>query len=213
VSDIPIFSTIFREAFDEHMNALNEVREESPRLEPIAAAMMETILHGGKILWCGNGGSAADSQHMAAELVGRFRKERAAIPSIALNTNTSILSAVGNDYGFEFIFSRQVEALGKPGDLLIGISTSGNSPNVIHAIKAAREKKMTTAALTGAGGGEMGRIAHHLFAVPCRNTARIQEMHIMVGHILCDWIELQWVNMQHLNWNWVTHKNTCIPGR
>lgn len=189
----PFFSTIFGEAFDEHLRALNEVRAEFKLLEPIAALMFETIRHGRKILWCGNGGSAADSQHLAAELVGRFRKERAAIPSIALNANTSILSAVGNDYGFEYIFSRQIEALGSPGDLLVGLSTSGNSPNVVNAIKAARLRDMMTVALTGAGGGKMGEVAHHIFAVPCRDTARIQEMHIMIGHILCDWMERNWV--------------------
>jgi D-sedoheptulose 7-phosphate isomerase len=193
VSGAPIFSRIFGDALHEHRRVLNEVQAKIQLLEPIATVMTDTIRDGGKILWCGNGGSAADSQHLAAELVGRFRKERAAIPSIALNANTSILTAVGNDYGFEYVFSRQVEALGSPGDLLVGISTSGNSSNVINAIEAARSRDMTTVALTGAGGGKMGEIAQHLFAVPSRDTARIQEMHIMIGHALCDWVELNWV--------------------
>jgi D-sedoheptulose 7-phosphate isomerase len=193
VSRLPTLSAIFGDAVDEHMQVLNKVRAEFQLLEPIAAAMTETVRSGGKILWCGNGGSAADSQHLAAELVGRFRQKRAAIPSIALNTNTSVLSAIGNDYGYEYVFSRQVEALGNPGDLLVGISTSGNSLNVIKAIEAARSRDLITVALTGAGGGNVGQIADHLFAVPSRETARIQEMHIMIGHILCDWVELNWV--------------------
>lgn len=189
----PNLSAIFRDALDEHLNVLNRLRGEFHRLEPIAAALTDAILSGRKILWCGNGGSAADSQHLAAELVGRFKQERAAIPSMALNVNTSILTAIGNDYGYEFVFSRQVEAMGNPGDLLVGISTSGNSLNVIKALDAARSKDMITVALTGEGGGKMGRIAHHLFAVPSRETPRIQEMQIMIGHILCDWIELNLV--------------------
>jgi D-sedoheptulose 7-phosphate isomerase len=193
VSNLPVLSAVFGDAVDEHIQVLNKVRAECRLLEQIAAAMTQTVRSGGKILWCGNGGSAADSQHLAAELVGRFRQERVAIPSIALNTNTSVLSAIGNDYGYEYVFSRQVEALGNRGDLLVGISTSGNSLNVIKAIEAARSKDVITVALTGAGGGKMGQIADHLFAVPSRDTARIQEMHIMIGHILCDWVELDWV--------------------
>lgn len=193
MSSQPNLSAIFRHALDEHVEVLNKTRSEFHRLEPIAAAMIETLRSGGKILWCGNGGSAADAQHLAAELVGRFKHERAAIPSIALNANTSILTAIGNDYGYDIVFSRQVEALGNPGDLLIGISTSGNSVNVVKALEAARSRHVTTVALTGIGGGKMGEVAHHLFAVPAKETARIQEMHIMLGHILCDWVELSWM--------------------
>lgn len=193
MSDLPNLSTIFSDALDEHATVLNKVREEFRSLEPIAEAMTAAIQSGGKILWCGNGGSAADAQHLAAELVGRFKKERRAIPSIALNANTSTLTAIGNDYGYGVVFSRQVEALGNPGDLLVGISTSGNSQNVVKAIEAARSRHVTTVALTGVGGGAMGKIADHLFAVPAKETARIQEMHIMIGHILCDWVELNWM--------------------
>ncbi|HWE84011.1 MAG TPA: D-sedoheptulose 7-phosphate isomerase [Terracidiphilus sp.] len=151
--------------------------------------MTETLHSGGKIFWCGNGGSAADSQHLCAELVGRFRCERRAIASIALTANTSVLTAVANDYGYEYVFSRQLESLGAPGDLLVGISTSGNSENVVTAMETARARGLVTVALTGEGGGRMAQFADHLLAVPSRDTARIQEMHILAGHLLCDWVE------------------------
>jgi D-sedoheptulose 7-phosphate isomerase len=151
---------------------------------------MATLRAGGKILWCGNGGSAADSQHLAAELVGRFRRDRRGLASIALTTDTSILTAIGNDHGYEAVFSRQIEALGLPGDLLVAISTSGNSPNVIAALHTARAQNLVTVAFTGAGGGKMTSLANHLFAVASKDTARVQEAHILAGHMLCDWIEL-----------------------
>jgi D-sedoheptulose 7-phosphate isomerase len=151
---------------------------------------------GGKILWCGNGGSAADSQHLAAEIVGRFRRERRGLPSVALTTDTSILTSVANDYGFESVFSRQVEALGVPGDLLVGLSTSGNSPNVVAALNAARAQGLGTVAFTGAGGAKLAPLADHLLAIASRDAARIQEAHILAGHMLCDWIELDWVQSQ-----------------
>lgn len=162
-------------------------------LESIARAMSSALRIGGKILWCGNGGSAADSQHMAAEIVGRFRRERHGLPSIAITTDTSILTAVANDYGYDAVFSRQVEALGNAGDLLVGISTSGNSKNVVCALTAARAKGLGTVAFTGSGGGQMATLVDHLFAVESRDTARIQEAHILAGHMLCDWIELDWL--------------------
>jgi D-sedoheptulose 7-phosphate isomerase len=152
--------------------------------------MIATLCAGRKILWCGNGGSAADSQHLAAELVGRFERERQGLASIALTTDTSILTAIGNDLGFERVFSRQVEAIGSPGDLLVGMTTSGNSPNVILALEAARKLKIATVAFTGQGGGKVAQLADHLFAVPSRNTARIQEGHTLAGHMICDWLEL-----------------------
>ena len=173
---------------------VRQLETQQPVLEAIALAMTATLRAGGKILWCGNGGSAGDSQHLAAEVVGRFRRARQGLASIALTTDTSILTAVANDYGFDVVFSRQVEALGNPGDLLVGVSTSGNSRNVIAALEAARPRGLVTVAFTGAGGGKLAALADHLFAVASRDTARIQEAHILAGHMLCDWIELDWVN-------------------
>ena len=162
---------------------------------PIAAAieaMTGCLLAGGKILACGNGGSAGDSQHFAAELVGRFEAERQELAAIALTTDTSILTAVGNDYSFAQIFSRQVRALGHAGDVLLAISTSGNSANVIEAIKAAHDHDMRIVALTGRGGGQIGTLLNdediHL-CVPAERTARIQETHLLVIHCLCDGID------------------------
>ena len=162
---------------------------------PIAQAaelMFTALMQGNKILACGNGGSAADSQHFTAELVGRFEKERLPMPAIALTVDTSILTAVANDYSYDDVFARQVRALGQPGDVLLGISTSGNSGNVIAAIQAAHEREMSVVALTGKGGGKMaGMMAGsdiHI-CVPHDRTARIQEVHILVVHCLCDGID------------------------
>jgi D-sedoheptulose 7-phosphate isomerase len=186
-------ATIFAKAITEHLDVIRTLQDQQPLLESIARAMSSALRFGGKILWCGNGGSAADSQHMAAEIVGRFRRERRGLPSIALTTDTSILTAVANDYGYDAVFSRQLEALGNARDLLVGISTSGNSENVIRALAAARAMGLVTVAFTGAGGGQMATLANHLFAVESRDTARIQEAHILAGHMLCDWIELDWL--------------------
>lgn len=162
---------------------------------PIAAAietMTQCLLAGGKILACGNGGSAGDAQHFAAELVGRFEAERQELAAVALSTDSSILTAVGNDYGFNYIFSKQVRALGHAGDVLLAISTSGNSANVIEAIKAAHENEMRIIALTGKGGGQIGELLGeddiHL-CVPANRTARIQETHLLTIHCLCDGID------------------------
>lgn len=162
---------------------------------PIAAAietMTTSLINGGKILSCGNGGSAGDAQHFAAELIGRFEAERQELAAIALTTDSSILTAVGNDYGFNYIFSKQVRGLGHAGDILLAISTSGNSANVIEAIKAAHEADMHVIAMTGKGGGEIGEMLRdddiHL-CVPADRTARIQETHLLVIHCLCDGID------------------------
>lgn len=180
---------IFGHAIAEHLELVRQLQDRQVVLEAIALAMTETIRSGGRIFWCGNGGSAADSQHLCAELVGRFRCERRAIASIALTTNTSILTAIANDYGYDYVFSRQLECLGAAGDLLVGISTSGNSSNVVAALQTARTRGMTTVAFTGGDGGKMGQFADYLLAVPSKETARIQEMHILAGHMLCDWVE------------------------
>jgi D-sedoheptulose 7-phosphate isomerase len=138
----------------------------------------------------GNGGSAADSQHIAAEIVGRFKKERKGMPAIALTTDTSILTSVGNDYGYDYIFTRQVEALCQPNDLVIGITTSGNSANVVNAMKVAKIIGATTVGLTGGSGGELNGLCDHNLVMPSNVTARIQEAHIFVGHCLCEILEL-----------------------
>jgi phosphoheptose isomerase len=151
-----------------------------------ALLMRDAVLAGKKVLLCGNGGSAADAQHIAAELVGRFVVERRALPAIALTTDTSALTAIGNDYGYEVVFSRQVEALGQPGDVLIAITTSGRSPNVVAAANAARAIGMKVIGLTGAAGADFVRSCDGGVAVPSTNTARIQECHITIGHVLCE---------------------------
>ncbi len=165
--------------------------------KPVAdavSALVGSITAGGKVLTCGNGGSAADAQHFAAEFVGRFERERPGLAAIALTTDTSILTAIGNDYGFDLVFSKQVAALGMPGDVLLCFSTSGNSGNVLAAIDAAKAKEMTVIALTGNGGGKIaGKLAEtdvHI-CVPHERTARIQEVHLLVLHCLCDAVDLQ----------------------
>jgi len=147
------------------------------------------LKNGGKVILFGNGGSAADAQHIAAELVGRFTQERKALPAVALNCNTSILTCIANDYGFEQIFARQLEGLAKDKDLIIGISTSGNSPNVIAAISKAKEMGLKSAALTGEAGLKLTEMADLAICVPSKNTARIQEAHITIGHIICELTE------------------------
>lgn len=152
-------------------------------------AMVAALRQGGKILVCGNGGSASDSQHFAAELVGRFERERKALPSIALTTDTSILTAIGNDYAYDRVFARQVEAIGRPGDVLLGISTSGGSGNVLAAFAVARAAGMTTVALTGRDGGRVGAAADIHVNVPSPSTARVQEVHRTLMHAMCELIE------------------------
>ena len=148
-----------------------------------------TLKAGGKILLCGNGGSAADAQHIAAELTGRYKTERGALAGTALTTDTSALTAIGNDYGYEFVFSRQLEALGREGDLLIAISTSGNSGNVLKALELARKIGIKTIGLSGRTGGAMNELCELNLVVPSNDTPRIQEMHIMIGHIICQAID------------------------
>jgi D-sedoheptulose 7-phosphate isomerase len=162
---------------------------------PIAQAiesMVACLLNNGKILACGNGGSAADAQHLAAELVGRFEAERHELAAISLTTDSSIMSAIANDYGFRMVFAKQVRALGQPGDVLVAISTSGNSPSVVEAISAAHENELRVVALTGKGGGAIGEMLRegdvHIL-VPAERTARIQETHLLTIHCLCDGID------------------------
>ena len=154
-----------------------------------AATMLEAIKAGHKLLLFGNGGSASDAQHMSAELVGRFQRERAAIAAIALTTDTSILTSIANDYSFKQVFARQIEAIGQPGDVAFGISTSGESPNVVHALNAAKAKGLKTIALTGRDGGSVGRAADLHVNVPDQSTARVQEVHRTLIHVMCEVIE------------------------
>ena len=174
----------------EHLDVINKILESHIDTIDMFADMLTTCLENdGTIFWCGNGGSASDSQHLAAELVGRFKKDRRALRSLALTTDTSILTSVGNDYGFEEIFSRQFEALGGPQDILVGISTSGNSKNILNAFKAASDLGITSIALTGKDGGTAKEVSDHSITVDSDSTARIQEAHILIGHILCELIE------------------------
>lgn len=159
------------------------------KLETIVEMITKAFLNGNKVLFCGNGGSAADAQHLAAEFSGRFYKNRKALPAEALHCNTSYLTAVANDYEFNVIYSRLVDSLGIKGDVLIGLSTSGNSTNIIKAFEVAKEKGITTIGLTGASGGKMKDISDFLLNVPSTTTPRIQESHILLGHIICELVE------------------------
>lgn len=189
MAEAPDKSPAFEAALTDHLTVIESLRSQRTVLEEIARRMTRAVLDGNCVFWCGNGGSAADSQHLAAEFVGRFRRERRGVASIALTTDTSVLTSIANDYGFEHVFRRQVEALCAPGDVLAGISTSGNSRNVCLALQAARERGVWTVAFTGQGGGAMAGVADAVLAVASKDTARIQEAHIVCGHILCDWIE------------------------
>jgi D-sedoheptulose 7-phosphate isomerase len=176
--------------FNSHIETIESVRNIlTEQIITIANVMAQSLSNGGSIFWCGNGGSAADSQHLAAELVGRFKNNRRALRSIALTTDSSVLTCIANDYSYDDIFARQVEALGRPGDLLIGISTSGNSENVLRALKTAKEFNLVTVALLGKGGGSVKDLADHALVIPSDSTARIQEAHILIGHIFCELIE------------------------
>jgi D-sedoheptulose 7-phosphate isomerase len=158
-------------------------------MERAAAALVACYRGGGKAMFCGNGGSAADAQHLAAEFVGRYLAERRPLPALALHANSSSLTAIGNDYGYELSFARQLEAFARPGDVAVGLSTSGNSANVVAALQKARELGLTTIALTGEGGGKLRDAADILLAVASRETPRIQECHILIGHCLCQAVE------------------------
>jgi D-sedoheptulose 7-phosphate isomerase len=161
----------------------------APLLLEVGGRIATRLLGGGRVLSFGNGGSAADAQHFAAELVGRFRGERPGLSAIALTTDPSVVTGVGNDMGFVALFRRQVEAHGRPGDVALGISTSGRSPNVVEGLRAARERGLVTVGLTGRGGGEVAGLVDHLIDVPHSDTQRVQEVHAMVLHVLCSVVE------------------------
>lgn len=155
----------------------------------VTELMTEAFQKGHKVLFCGNGGSAADAQHLAAEFSGRFYTDRDPLPSEALHCNSSYLTAVANDYGYEYVYSRLLKGMAKPGDVLVGLSTSGNSANILHAFAQAREMGVTTIAFTGDNGGKLKPLSDYLVNIPDKDTPRIQECHIMVGHIICQLVE------------------------
>ena len=165
------------------------LKSQADVVEAAARAIIKSLRKGGKLILFGNGGSAADAQHIAGELVGRFRRERNPLPAIALSVNTSILTSIANDYGYEAVFKKQIEALGKPGDVAIGISTSGNAESVIEGIRSARKKQIKTIGLTGKDGGKLAKLADIAIVVPSEETAHIQEVHITIGHLLCELTE------------------------
>lgn len=175
--------------FHAHIQSANKIFSLTEEIEKVAKILTNALDKGNKILICGNGGSAADAQHFAAELTGRYKKERKGLSAIALSVDTSALTAIGNDYGFEFVFSRQVEALAKSGDVLFGISTSGNSANVLNAAKVAKSLGAIVVGLSGRDGGAFNQVSDINLVMPDNDTPRIQELHILVIHILCDIIE------------------------
>jgi D-sedoheptulose 7-phosphate isomerase len=183
-----------KEMIEAELNSHKEVIEEviaslRPKIETACTLCVNTIRNGRRMFFFGNGGSAADAQHLAAELSGRYKKERRGLPGIALTTDTSAITAISNDYEYDYIFERQVEALAEPGDLLIGISSTGNSSNIIRAFKAGKNTGCQTLGLSGKGGGKMNDNCDLNIVVPSNFTARVQEMHILIGHILCQAID------------------------
>ena len=175
---------------DQHLVTVGKVKTElNAKIQEVAGILVKTIKEGKKILLFGNGGSAADAQHIAAELSGRYKNERRGLPALALTTDTSALTAISNDYGFDYMFSRQVEALANSGDTIIGISTSGNSSNVVQGMVKGKEMECTIIGLSGNDGGKLNDVSDINIVVPSNNTARIQEMHILMGHIFCQIIE------------------------
>ncbi len=181
---------VAKAVFAEHERAITDTRGRAlDDIVRLGALLAGAVKRGNCVFFMGNGGSAADSQHLAAEFVGRFQKERRGLPAVALTTDTSILTAVGNDYGFDAVFARQVEALAKAGDVVVGLSTSGNSPNVVKALQAAKAIGAAAVGLTGRSGGRMAEICDLCVRVPADVTARIQEAHILIGHIACQLVD------------------------
>jgi D-sedoheptulose 7-phosphate isomerase len=188
--DEKAMKTMAEAVFAEHEQAICATRDCAlDTIVRLGALFAAALKNGNTIFFMGNGGSAADSQHLAAEFVGRFQKERRGLPAVALTTDTSILTAVGNDYGFDAVFARQVEALARAGDVVVGFSTSGNSPNVLKALQAAKDRGAIAVGLTGRSGGKMAAICDVCIKVPADVTARIQEAHILIGHIVCGLVD------------------------
>ena len=182
--------TIIDRCFTDNIATIEKVRNQNTQeIELIADMVYRTFNNNNRIFFCGNGGSAADCQHMAAEYVGRFKKERKGYPAIALTVDTSIITSISNDYSFETIFARQLEALAVPGDLLIAYSTSGNSKNIIEVLKKAKSMGITSIGMTGQSGGDMNKLTDTLIKIPSNITARIQEAHLLLGHIVCEIVD------------------------
>jgi D-sedoheptulose 7-phosphate isomerase len=183
---------IIRQELDRSAEVLNDMAGDQALLdgiEAVANLFLETLRAGRKILFAGNGGSAADAQHLAAELVGRMGFDRPGLPAFALTTDTSVLTAIGNDYGYEALFARQVQAVGARGDVLVAISTSGRSPNILRALVQAKARGLRTVGLAGASGGEMAKLCDHCLSVPSLETPKIQQGHIVIGHVICGLVE------------------------
>jgi len=176
-------------AFAEMAEGVAALPALAPAVEEAAGLMVAALRAGRTLLFCGNGGSAADAQHLAAEFMGRYLRDRAPLPALALTVDTSALTAIGNDYGFEQVFARQLNGIGRPGDVLVALSTSGRSPNVLRAIEAAKVLGIATIGLTGRQGGDMAALCDVCLRVPADRTPRIQELHIAVGHVLCELVE------------------------
>jgi D-sedoheptulose 7-phosphate isomerase len=192
MSNTSDFAQRARQSIETSIAAKQRLLEDAGLISTVAEVskiLVEAMEKGNKLILFGNGGSAADAQHIAAEFVGRFAFNRPPLPALALSVNTSCLTAIGNDYGYELTFSRQVEALGKSGDVAIGISTSGNSPNVLHGLAAAKKMGMPTVAFAGGTGGKMKGAADYLLCAPSNDTPRIQECHILIGHIISELVE------------------------
>ena len=175
--------------WNEHLQVATALRSLAPAVDRVVAVVARAMAAGGVLLVCGNGGSAADAQHIAAELTGRFFRDRKPLPALALHGNTSSLTAIGNDYGYDEVFAREVGAHGRTGDVLLAISTSGNSRNIVRAIEAARDKGMAVIGLTGESGGKMRDLCDVCLCVPSISTPRIQECHILIGHTICELLE------------------------
>jgi D-sedoheptulose 7-phosphate isomerase len=173
----------------EHLDIAKELPQIASEVSRAVDIICASLISGGQLLVAGNGGSAADAQHIVAELTGRFKRERQPLRALALHTNTSALTAIGNDYGYDYVFARELQAHARPGDVLLAISTSGNSSNILRAIEAARKLNVRVIGLTGQSGGEMGIACDLCLCIPSKSTARIQEMHITIGHAVCELVE------------------------
>ena len=182
---------LVRRRLQESLEVKQALSAEVPRIVEVADALLAALRAGGKALFFGNGGSAADAQHLTAELVGRFARERAPLPAVALTVNTSSLTAIANDYRFDEVFARQILAIGSPPDVAVALSTSGRSPNVVRGLQAARSRGLVTVALTGQDGGELKENVDYCVCVPSTVTPRIQECHVLIGHILCEILEAE----------------------
>lgn len=183
-----------KEAIEENIELMNSILHDTifmSQISQLADIMVKSLRRGGTIFFCGNGGSAADAQHLAAELSGRFYFDRAPLPAEALHCNTSYLTAIANDYGFEHVYERLIRGNGKKGDVLVGLSTSGNSLNITKAFETAKNLDITTIAFTGENGGKLKEVADYILQIPSTDTPRIQEAHILIGHIICELIETE----------------------